>query len=255
MMGVTTQAPAALVNSPSNLDIGLGYVAGNTWNTSETAAANTPNTDGYTPPSTSSFDLGSGFNITVTVGTTTTASSWGPRFPLRVLTDQGTPDGGYSALSTNFTFTITATYTGALPVTDISLNLTKLSIYAEVLNQSPYNTTGTNIQFNETTASHAGSSDPVTDLVITYPPYLAADYKQLVWDAADTDPLDAYQVAGSSVTRTFTITPGATDTTSRVIDGLEIFGSIQVAVPEPASLGLLVLGSAALLRRRERAVA
>lgn len=231
-LALASSANAATIIS-DNFSIGYGWL-NNSWNTTETASVNT----------------GPGSNFLLNLSFATNGfSNTGPSFTNRVL---GTvTSSGYVSISTTFSTTLTATYTGpapldaaALPNYRLQLNITGISLYVAPSTIQA----GQTANFRETTVGNtqAQSAQPVS---ATGNFTTLASYVNLVWDPND------FQSAGQSQARTFsleTVSP-----TALGADGFQVFGNIVLtydAVPEPATFGLL--GAAALvgicLRRRSR---
>lgn len=227
MVGI---AGAAVVTS-ENFSLGYGYTSGG-WDTSETAATNTPTVQGD-------------FTFTPTVnGTIWSGGGW--FFPNRVPTDSG--PGGYGCEGPTFNVSVNATYAGAAqPEGELTLVITKISIYGTSWTYLP-EVGGGEFGFVETTGgqSVAGPTAVLPPTWINVEGSTAdrniANYAQTVWDPTDV------AVAGESATRTFSL---ATTSTYLAIDGFEIEGYVQYeSVPEPMTLLLLTTGGLAMLRKR-----
>ncbi|MFA9480290.1 PEP-CTERM sorting domain-containing protein [Phycisphaerales bacterium AB-hyl4] len=232
-VGVGAAAPmsadAALVSS-DEFSFGYGYdpVPGSSPTTYQwipVTSANTPTTQGD-------------FTLTVDV-TSGLWSAAGPTFPNRVLTSGG--EGSGSGNSATFTATITAEYNGpTLPGLETRLEINSIRIWA-FGDGAP---AGTTIRWLEVTPGNEGTSN---DLVFGSsgagggPRSNAANYSQLLWSPDDLT------LSGTTVTRSFNLESAA----GRPIDGFEVFATVH-AIPEPASLGLLGLGSLLMLSRRRR---
>ncbi len=217
--------------NPANTDV-------RSWNTNETSASNTPSTIGDFSFAPAPF--GGNFSAT------------GISFPNRVLTNRG----NYSAIIDNqFVVPVTASYTGVAPAGvsgtpnyKLRLEISKLSVWVGDHNSA--NTDGM-ATWIETTQGHESTS-PVIAVTKSNDFNEARVYSQLVWDPSDYDVPLAGLNDGS--TRTFRI---PNTSSLRYADGLEIEGRVVLvfdAVPEPATLSLLVMACAAagtmFLRRR-----
>lgn len=229
---------ASITSAP--FSFGYGYTPSATWNTSETAAFNTPTVQGdftFTPTVT-----GGGFDST------------GPVFTGRVL---GDGSGDYIATSIAYPgvpgllASIAASFTGPAPIDaapvpnyQIVLNISQISIYGA--NYSPGFTAST-LAFTELTPGHASNS-PAIALNNFAPVQLASQVTQLVWDPAD------YAENGFTFTRSF----GLLAEDESPVDGFEVFGTVTLfydalpPAPEPSSLMLLGLGTLVLSLRRRR---
>lgn len=231
-------AAATIVTiTSSNFSIGLGYTSAQTWNNSETSAANTPTVQGD-------------FTFTPVV-TATNLTTHGPFFPNRVLTtgNQTSSQSAYTNTTNKLNATITAQWNGVLspyyvPGTlAIQTNITGINVYAV-----NYVSAGT-FRFDETTVGHTSSSSPTVLLISPDIPTLnnPAVYTKVLWDPND------FSVAGSSQVRTFSNTYAGIQLAA--LDGFAILGNVTVTyeTPEPASLALVAIGLALLPRTRLRA--
>jgi len=222
-------ATAAIISSDS-FSIALGVTTTDVWDGSENADTNSPVTIGdfsYSPSATSM-----GFSGT------------GPVFTGKTLGDGS--GGHYSGDSIDFALSITGSYTGipldaaAVPNFKITVEITSVSIYGVGYS----GLTSGDFQFFETTAGHSASSPSVAYNMVSGVSNLgvASNYSHLAWNPDD------YEVDGTSFTRTL-----ALGNSEFAIDGLIIEGKVNVsydAVPEPATMTLLALGGAVLLRRK-----
>lgn len=229
---------AVLVTNASSFSLGYGFFAGVVWNTNETATVNTP---GFAPNPTGGFFTNGNFRISVNRTGLGLFASQGPTFTNRVL---GNYDGANSAngQSSNLTITITATYIGPYPPTNVAtpvgfaLAIDQISIYGQ---KHPSVGPPTNeFWWTETTPGHTSTS-PSIFLNSLASMTVAANYKQLVWD-----PAEFLNLGGTNMTRTFRL-PNATDGArygNYGVDGIEIIGSAQLIydIPEPTSLGLVL---------------
>jgi hypothetical protein len=217
---------------------GYGYTPAANWNTSETAAFNTPTVQGnftFTPTVT-----GGGFDGT------------GPVFTGRVL-----GNGGGDFIATSIAYpgqagllaSIAAAYTGPLPIDaapvpnyQIQLNISKVSIYG-----ADYTGFGVpSLAFTELTPGHVSNS-PAIALPSSSPIQFANQMVQLVWDPAD------YAENGFTFTRSF----GLLAVNESPVDGFEVFGTVtllyeNIPAPEPSSIVLLGLGTVVLSLHRRR---
>jgi hypothetical protein len=233
---LTSNAKAASINS-APFSFGYGFNS-ETWNDSETSGSNTLTTLG-------------GFTFTPAVGGTKNSNT-GPTFGGRVLTDGGNDQGGRAA---TFTLDITGAYTGGTPGDaavdpdyQIKLHITQLSIFgASFYNSGDPNTVALN--FAETTPDHGASQASQVLPNSGGSMHLAASYAQVVWDPAD------FFSAIDTVTQTRSFILQSSDSTWENLEGLEIFGYVElsyIAIPEPTGLslaGMAFLGLAALRRR------
>ena len=232
LMAATTPAlqGASIVSAPFSFGFGwsptdpLGNPDIRSWNTNETASTNTPIVQGLFSCTAAPF--GENFSPT------------GVSFPDRVLTDRG----GFSGrISPPFVVPVTAIYDGAappdvaaIPNYRLRLEISKISIWAGDHNS----TEGSDgmMAWSETTSGHEATSPAVT-VQMTNDFNEAQRYTQLVWDPVDYDvPLAALN---DPITRTFDI---LNESSLRWADGLEVEGRVSLiyAVPEPASLALIV---------------
>jgi len=245
-LGLAGAAPAATIVS-SDFSFGYEYIRtsiGTAPFTGEWAATTANNT------STTQGD----FTFTPTVTWTPQGhfSTWGPVFANRTLTDgkayttnSSNAYGDASGSSAAFgNVSIAVGYTGTEQVTDITIEITGIRIYA-----ASYTTLqGDNqIQWVETTPGVTASSPEFNLTVISsfsgIP--VASNYADVTWNPAD------FAVAGTTATRSFDLDTNNT----RALEGLEIFGRVvATVVPEPSAATLLgIVGMIALLRRRRPA--
>ncbi len=153
----------------------------------------------------------------------------------------------FSAKSETFDLSITGSYSGPSGGNNaqVKLVITNISIYGVSFD----NQVSSDMAFQETTLGHTAASSSVS---LKKVPVSAANlrplnnYIQLSWDPDD------FFTAGTSQSRSFTLTPG------RIVDGLVIEGYLEYsydAIPEPstAMLGFFGGGAAlfATLRRRK----
>ena len=210
LLGSVSPMRAGIIVS-EEFSLGYGFTnSPQTWNTSETAGANTPTTIGdFT------------FTPVVSGGAT---SGTGPRFPNRVFTAGAAGYG--SGSSSSFSVSVAASYAGSLPPNaQTRVLIDEISVWAAALGvdgSDPYN-----IAFRETTSGHTAQSAPVTGLF----PFESlggswwlqlgdvSHYKHLVWNPGD------YWVPGSGTTRSFDLVAD----NGRVIDGFEIRGHVVTA--------------------------
>jgi hypothetical protein len=225
---------ASIVSAPFSL--GFGYSASQVFDTTETAAANTPTTIG-------AFS----FNA---APVSDRWSSHGVTFVNRVLAD-GPPDGDYSANidTPAFTLPVTAKYNGpapsdasATPNYQLRLELSEVSIYAGAYPSSSLQS----LAWDEVTPGHLATSSSVA---LPNGDWASASaYTQVAWDPGDYNlPLAGLNGA---VTRTFDILGG---NGLRYGDGIELVGSVSLiydAVPEPTSFGFVGLAAALTVLRR-----
>ncbi|MCC7193517.1 MAG: PEP-CTERM sorting domain-containing protein [Phycisphaeraceae bacterium] len=237
---------AYIVNNSSSFDVAYGATSSG-WNATETSSSNTPTGAVNGTP----FTLGD-FSITVTASGATPFSSQAVTFFNRVLAgDLGGAD------MYNNTFSVTVTYNGpAGPLgttpgsEQVTLSIDSISIYG-----MRYTAFGpaTTMNWEETTAGHTGTGPTVTVQNSTAETNPAA-FTNIAWTTA-TD-LTALGSTGTTITRAFQIPPGAAgspgDPSFNPFDGFVVQGTANFSydIPEPASLGLLALGAAALLGRR-----
>jgi hypothetical protein len=233
-VALTSTIQAGVISS-SEFSLGYGYTGSKTWNTSETSGANTATTIGdFT------------FLPTLVSGH---MSSWGPRFPNRVLTTNQN-SSGYCSRSDGFGVSIAGSWAGddppdaaADPDYHIQLNITGISIYAAGRVWG-----ATEIAFQETTTGHEATSG-YTAIPDVDSGYKGDGYGQLAWDPAD------YATADKSFARVFDL---VTDAAFCAVDGFEVFGTIDITyavIPEPSTFLLLgsgVIAALAMLRRRRR---
>ena len=159
-------------------------------------------------------------------------------------------NGNVSALSRNPTFaaTLTATYGGTItPNTQIHIRIDGISIWGvthfDYVNGTP------EFAFGETTPDHTGQSAFQSLQVIPFNDNTSQNnhtlYNHLVWNPAD----GLYQ-SPFSATRSFNLIGNE----NQILDGFEVFGVIEVVVPEPASASLscLLCGAAVLVGSRRR---
>jgi hypothetical protein len=227
VLAASLQATAATISSDS-FTFALGKTSADfAWNGNENAATNSPATIGdftYSPSATSDAFSGTG-----------------PTFGGMTLAN-GNP-GNFSGYSNDFVLNITGSYAGT-PGDNCKVNveITNVSIYGVAYS----GLSSGDFQFTETTPGHAASSPAVALNTVTAGDILAlggaANYNLLAWNPDDFD------VDGTSFTRTFVLGGSAF-----AIDGLVVEGKVNLtydAVPEPATLGLLILGGLGLLRRK-----
>ncbi len=243
---------AYIVNDSSSFDVAYGYTdSSGGWNALETASTNTPVTATNGVP----FTVGN-FSITVTA-TGSFFATVGVQFPGRVLTNyDGVNFPNESKTAYNNEFTVSVTYNGpggplgTTPGSEqVNLAISSISIYGlKIPSLGTYS-----VNWDETTSGHTGSG-PSVALVETGASNIAANYTNIAWTTA-TD-LSALGSTGTTVTRYFEIPPGSGGTSSQQsyasYDGFVVQGTANFSydIPEPASLGLLALGAAALLGRK-----
>ncbi len=234
----TSQANAAVISS-SSFKLAYGFSgASPSWNTTETISINTPTTQG-----------GFTFAPTVSGGLFT---GYGPRFENGVL-GNGAGDAHKGGNSNTFSLTISGSWDGALPADasndpgyQLTMVIESISLYGLKI---AIGSSDLLMSFEELTAGHTGNSPAVTLKYIAgagSSTVLASNWTLLSWSPED------WTQSGTSVSRTFEIAEG-----DRALDGLTIEGYLQLsyhAVPEPSSLGWLLLGvgGMAALRRRKR---
>jgi hypothetical protein len=252
---IPVAAQAAIINDSSSFDVAYGFTdTGGGWNASETSATNTPTTATNGVP----FTVGN-FDITVSAAGSFFATV-GVRFPGRVLTNyDGTNYPQESKTSHANEFAVSVTYTGpagplgTIPGSEqVSLAIDSISIYALKVP-----TIGTSsVHWVETTAGHTGSG-PSVALIEDNQSGTASNYTNVAWTT--TPDLVVLGATGTTITRFFEIPPGFGDTTTdesyNSFDGFIVAGvaNFSYAIPEPASLGLLALGSLAIFGRRRSA--
>lgn len=243
---------AYIVNDTSSFDVAYGYTdTSGGWNATETSATNTPVTATNGVP----FNVGN-FSVTVTANGSFFATV-GVRFPGRVLSNyDGTNFPQESKTAYNNEFIVSVTYNGpAGPLgttpgsEQVNLSISSISIYGlKVPSLGTYS-----VNWDETTSGHIGSG-PSVALVESGASNIAANYTNVAWTTAPD--LIVVGSTGTTVTRYFEIPPGSGGTSSQQsynsFDGFVIQGSATFSydIPEPASLGLLALGAAAILGRR-----
>jgi hypothetical protein len=224
---------ASILSAPFSFGYGFNNLNsdGGSWNTNETAGANTSTTLGdftFTPT------VNGGHNSTT-----------GPQFNGRILGNGGAHYGAYGLL---FTLNITGTYTGptpgdaaADPDYQIKLHITQLSMFgatfggAEILN------------FAESTLGHEASQPPqgVAGGNLTQ----AATYAQVVWDPAD------FFSAIDTVSQGRSFFLQSSDLGNVNLDGLEVFGFVELsytAIPEPTGFSLVGMAFCGLAAWRRK---
>lgn len=218
----------------SGFSLGYGIASGFVWDTSETSGANT--------------NVTSLFALTATPSGSGGYSFTGPTFPNRVLTNGG--GSSESDYTLNFSDTLNGSWTGAAPLDalpvpnyHIAIDITSMSIWGVDADGHVLST----MYFTETTPG-TGESSPVFNFA-THGGLVgvAGNYNQLIWNS----PPDLTPVSGTTTSRSFVV--GTTSTAGYVvIDGFEVSGNVNLTydTPEPASLGLLMVGGLVLLRRR-----
>jgi hypothetical protein len=228
LFGAVTNVSAVTITS-ADFTIGYGFTGPSpgSWNTTETAAQNTATTIGdfsFVPSL-----LNQGWSGT------------GPTFPNRVLSNG--PSGNWSAFywgnpnadNRDEPPEIVGTYNGVLPggATNVqtTLEITSIAIWVSstTVAGGPFN-----VQWDETTAGHLGSSTPVVSG--TGGSNAASSYTRLQWNPGD------FSVPGLTSTRGFTIPTAAGNIAT---EGFEVFGNVSMSydlIPEPTSVTMMVLG-------------
>ena len=232
VLGFATSAQATTISS-TPFSFGYGFAGAGSWGTTETSGANTPTVQG---------DFS--FTPVVTGGA---FSGAGPEFPGRVFTN-GSGSNDRVGSSTPFSLSIAGAYTGAVPsgvlATEITLTISELRIHGAAHSIYP----GTDLTWNETTIGNEQIGPTATLTVISSGAQYEdiSNYELLSWDPTDQP------ISGLTDTRTFNLL----SSNFRLIDGLEMFGTVEARfifpIPEPGTGLLLSLGMVFLARRNSR---
>lgn len=246
--GLTTATEAATITS-ADFTIHIGRsegpppwpvpsLYGGEWSEYESSGVNSPHTQGN-------------FSFTPTIG----SSGWsagGPIFPNGVLSndpvDGVEPNTGYDL---NFSNSITASYNGAAPGNAAAIPNYRLRLEIDMMRiYSVGYADATTVNWSE--AGNGSSTPTAVGAYADATPNdigLASTYTPVTWNPNDPDVVLAS--LNDPVIREFTFV--RTAGTYAVLDGYTVTGRVVLvydAIPEPASLSLLLLGGAGVLARR-----
>ena len=246
LAGAATAVQAAVVTS-ADFSMGYGaYLGLPIWTTDETAAVNTPTTQGnFTFAPAPTGKRGGGF---------------GPKFVNRILSTgvDGDNQCAVSFGTEHFTVPIVASYNGPAPIDvdpinpgyKLEIEITNISVWA-----AAYLGYSTSAKWDETTSGHTASSPAIT-LIETNEGYNVEKYRQLAWDPDDYE--TSLGSLNSSFTRMFKIIPVVSGSDFRMVDGVEVMGRVHLVynlIPEPMTVAFLAVGGfLAMLRPRRSRV-
>lgn len=222
------------------------------------APTGVPNVGAFDTSETSAVNVSPGADFTLNASVIAqTLSTTGFTFVDAVL--GGYSGSSYSSFSSSaFSVTLDAAYVGATPLDaaaipdyKLQLNITSISIYAASFSDQGVSSA---LGWTETTAGNAQAQSQVSIETNPDPNWLyLSNYVNLAWAP------DGFQSAGADQTRTFGLAQSIPN--NFALDGFVVTGNIVLtytAVPEPATLGLLVTSALIcflVVRRHTRACA